>query len=188
MSGVTGAAGIAVGVSPRALGSGDHGVVVLGQDGALRGLLASPGLPGVLASSVATLAGSRDYLRVVGADGQARCLGSNGPVPSSKLKYDALGVGEVGSSCGLLQGGSVRCWGGSFLSWTYWTDSAPNALDGALVQIPEKVSSLASGGELHMCALAVSGRVWCWAIARSRSASRAIRRSAPASTRTPGAP
>jgi Regulator of chromosome condensation (RCC1) repeat len=150
----------------RELIAGGHGVFVLLDDGELLGEL--PRQPATTwLSRVAAFAGARESRCALFMGGGSLCTSAaGGQLPNTVADLLTVGVGEIDNVCGLKVDGSVRCWGFAASQATYWHDAVTTVLEvqqaGLPVLIPGKVSAIASGGELHMCALAADGRVWCW--------------------------
>ena len=104
------------------------------------------------------------------SDGQVLCWGNNvehvPKVSQSGAQYVDVGMGW-GFACGLTSEGGVVCWGsnaGGTLGNPDAADACPNQACGSL---PIQVAGLGgvsriAVGELHVCALLDTGRVYCW--------------------------
>lgn len=118
--------------------------------------------------SVRQVAVGAGHVCVLTTSGGVWCWGTNwygelgnGTRASSSRPVRPVGLGsgvtsisaDTASTCAVLSGGSVRCWG-----WT--TSESPGNLSPVTVPLPAAATKVVSGGP--SCAVLVSGAAWCW--------------------------
>ncbi len=155
-------------------GAGAGGVGGEGGAGGLGGAMGQAGAPPARATQLATGA-SHSCALVEG--GEVRCWGSNGfsqggdgkalgvpyAVSVERAPGEALGgvqgfaLGDL-SSCALVGGGEVSCWGSFFPSYGQTTPVPIELAGGAPLGGAEAVEL----GSSHACALLSGGAVYCW--------------------------
>jgi len=122
------------------------------------------------------VAGGTTHTCALLATGGVRCWGSNEkgqlgdntqepsttPVDASGLASGAVDVGAgVGHSCGLVEGGGVKCWGDNYYGqigdgtnlWKFVPTDVSGLAEGAVALSP---------GEEYSCVLMAAGGAMCW--------------------------
>lgn len=164
-------AGISDAVLISAEGGASTCVVLRNSNVKCLGALPVTGL--AAASDVA--AGPMHWCTLVAGSGKVQCWGSNhsgilgdGTQTDSPTPVDVVGItdavaitaGDV-HTCALLTGGTVRCWGNGTLGQLgnggFSNSSVPVAVTGL-----SGVATAVAPGDLHTCAVLVSGSVQCW--------------------------
>jgi alpha-tubulin suppressor-like RCC1 family protein len=134
--------------------------------------------------AVQSIAAGEYHTCALRVDGAVRCWGWNGWGQLGTGRLDTVGDDELPlfllpvalgaralqvaagghTTCALLEGGQVRCWGHGVygqggLGEAGWTNH--RSLPGAAIALPEPARSL-TVGELHACALLGQGGATCW--------------------------
>jgi alpha-tubulin suppressor-like RCC1 family protein len=127
-----------------------------------------------ISTATAVAAGDRHTCAVL-ADHTVRCWGWNtegqlgdGTTTARLTPVEVAGIstatvvvgGEIGFTCALLAGGSIRCWGnntsGQLGDGTRTTRLAPVAVSGI------STATAVDAGDAHTCAVLTDGSVRCW--------------------------
>lgn len=134
-----------------------------------RGQLGLPGASSPVearALGVTALAAGSEHNCAI-AEGEVTCWGRNdegqtgGGAP--QLSDRAVGLAAADTSCALLEGGALECWGASRYGELGLLGQAPffSNLPVFAPALPEPTRAVAVGGEF-VCALDAADAVWCW--------------------------
>jgi alpha-tubulin suppressor-like RCC1 family protein len=131
-----------------------------------------------LSGGITALTAKGDHTCILNAAGEILCWGANKygqlgdgttgnrstPVPVTGLVSTPTNIAAGwGQTCGVLDDGSLECWGWNFYG-QLGEGSAANRKQPVRVQgLREKVVAVAGGGG-HTCAILESGAVFCWGL------------------------